>query len=111
MNARLGIAKKLLSDKGCIFISIDDNEQASLKLLCDEIFGEERFGALIPWRKRTAKLDVLFGISQDCESILCYANTEFVAAVKGKERKNYETEDFPGKPWRFHDLTTQRTIV
>ncbi|MCI8507967.1 MAG: site-specific DNA-methyltransferase [Lachnospiraceae bacterium] len=110
MSARLGIAKKLLSNKGCIFISIDDNEQASLKLLCDEIFGEERFVALIPWRKRTAKSDVPFGISQDCESVLCYANTKFVAAVKGKERKYYETEDFPGKPWRFHDLTTQRTI-
>lgn len=110
MSARLGIAKKLLSDKGCIFISIDDNEQASLKLLCDEIFGEERFVALIPWRKRTAKSDVPFGISQDCESILCYANTEFVAAVKGKERKYYETEDFPGKPWRFHDLTKQTTV-
>lgn len=40
MNKRLRIAKKLLSDKGVIFISIDDNEQANLKLLCDEIFGE-----------------------------------------------------------------------
>ena len=40
MNKRLKIAKKLLSDKGVIFISIDDNEQANLKLLCDEIFGE-----------------------------------------------------------------------
>ncbi len=110
MNARLRVAKKLLSNKGCIFISIDDNEHASLKLLCDEIFGEERFVALIPWRKRTAKSDVPYGISQDCESILCYANTEFVAAVKGKERKYYETGDFPGKPWRFHDLTKQTTV-
>lgn len=110
MNTRLRVAKKLLSNKGCIFISIDDNEQASLKLLCDEIFGEERFVALIPWRKRTAKSDVPYGISQDCESVLCYANTGFVAAVKGKERKYYETEDFPGKAWRFHDLTTQRSV-
>ena len=39
MNKRLKIAKKLLSDKGVIFISIDDNEQANLKLLCDEVFG------------------------------------------------------------------------
>jgi len=38
MNKRLKIAKKLLSDKGVIFISIDDNEQAQLKLLCDEVF-------------------------------------------------------------------------
>ena len=110
MAERLRIAEKLLSPKGCIFISIDDNEQAALKMLCDEIFGEERFVALIPWRKRTAKSDVPFGISQDCESILCYANNLFKAAIKGKERKYYETPDFPKHPWRFHDLTTQRTI-
>lgn len=110
MAERLSIAEKLLSDRGCIFISIDDNEQAALKMLCDEIFGEDKFVAHIPWRKRTAKSDVPFGISQDCESILCYANNGFQAAVKGKERKYYETDDFPGRPWRFHDLTTQRTI-
>lgn len=110
MAERLRIAEKLLSSKGCIFISIDDNEQAALKMLCDEVFGEERFVALIPWRKRTAKSDVPFGISQDCESILCYANNLFKAAIKGKERRYYETPDFPKHPWRFHDLTTQRTI-
>ena len=110
MAGRLRIAERLLSEKGCIFISIDDNEQANLKLLCDEILGEKSFVALIPWRKRTAKSDVPFGISQDCESILCYANPLFKAGIKGKERKYYETPDFPDRPWRFHDLTTQRTI-
>lgn len=110
MAERLSIAEKLLSDKGCIFISIDDNEQAALKMLCDEIFGEDKFVAYIPWRKRTAKSDVPFGISQDCESILCYANSAFMAAVKGKERKYFETEDFPGRAWRYHDLTKQTTI-
>ena len=43
MSKRLRIAKKLLSDRGVIFISIDDNEQANLKLLCDEIFGQNNF--------------------------------------------------------------------
>lgn len=43
MAKRLKIAKRLLSDKGVIFISIDDNEQAQLKLLCDEIFGAKNF--------------------------------------------------------------------
>ncbi len=41
MNKRLKIAKRLLSEKGVIFISIDDNEQANLKLLCDDIFGAQ----------------------------------------------------------------------
>ena len=54
MEKRLRLAKKLLSDKGVIFISIDDNEQANLKLLCDEVFSGMDFLATIPWRKRTA---------------------------------------------------------
>lgn len=108
MARRLKLAKKLLSYSGCIFISIDDEEACNLKLLCDDIFGVKSFAAQMPWRKRTAKSDVPFGISQDFESILCYANPGFRAAVKGKGRKYYETPDFPGRLWRFHDLTTQK---
>lgn len=50
MDKRLRIAKRLLSDRGVIFISIDDNEQANLKLLCDEIFGENNFITNIVWQ-------------------------------------------------------------
>ncbi len=50
MSKRLKIAKGLLSEKGVIFISIDDNEQAQLKMLCDEIFGEENFFTNILWQ-------------------------------------------------------------
>lgn len=111
MYPRLVLLQKLLSDDGAIFISIDDNEQANLKLICDEIFGANNFVANIPWRKRTAKSDVPYGISQDYELILCYTKSEnFLAAIEGKERKYFETEDFPNKPWRFHDLTKQTTI-
>ena len=52
MSKRLKIAKGLLSDKGVIFISIDDNEQAQLKMLCDEIFGEQNFTGSIIWFKK-----------------------------------------------------------
>ncbi len=48
MYPRLLLARDLLSKDGVIFISIDDNEQANLKLLCDEIFGEENFVAVLP---------------------------------------------------------------
>lgn len=112
MMPRLQYAKDLLADDGVIFISIDDNEQANLKLLCDLIYGEENFVALFPWRKRTAKSDVPFGVSQDYEWILAYARTEnFLAGIDGKGRKYYETEDFPGRPWRVHDMSTQRTAT
>ena len=54
MSRRLRIAKRLLSDKGVIFISIDDNEQAQLKLLCDEVFGNSNFMGNIIWQSRTS---------------------------------------------------------
>lgn len=112
MSPRLQLARQLLSKDGVIFISIDDNEQANLKLLCDYVFGEENFVAQIPWRKRTAKSDVPFGVSQDYEWVLVYARSdEFMSGIEGKGRKYYETPDFPGKPWRIHDMTTQRTAV
>ena len=52
MAKRLQIAKRLLSDRGVIFISIDDNEQANLKLLCDELFLSNNFQGHIHWRRR-----------------------------------------------------------
>ena len=110
MLPRLLLARDLLTKDGVIFISIDDTEQSNLKLLCDDIFGEECFSAIFPWRKRTAKSDVPFGISQDYEWILCYARSDrFLAGIDGKDRKYYETDDFPEKPWRVHDMTTQKT--
>lgn len=52
MNKRLRIAKRLLSDRGVIFISIDDNEQANLKLLCDEVFGSNCFIGSCSWLRK-----------------------------------------------------------
>lgn len=107
---RLKVARDLLAADGVIFISIDDNEKENLSKICDEIFGEDNFIASFPWRKRTAKTDVPFGISQDHEWIIAYARSvSFIGAVQGKERKYFETEDLPGRPWRVHDLTKQTT--
>lgn len=109
---RLRLARNLLADDGAIFISIDDNEQGNLKKICDEVFGDECFIAMFPWRKRTAKSDVPFGVSQDYEWVLGYAKTDsFRAAVEGKERKYYTTPDFPDRPWRVHDLTKQTSAA
>ena len=107
---RLMIAKDLLTDDGAIFISIDDNEIDNVLKICNEIFGEINYVAIFPWRKRTAKSDVPYGISQDFEGILCCAKTtNFKCSIDGKERKYFTTEDFPEKPWRIHDLTKQTT--
>ncbi len=107
---RLMVARSLLSEDGVIFISIDDNEVENLKKICDEVLGENNFVAMIPWRKRTAKSDVPFGVSQDYEWIILYAKSNrFCASVEGKERKYYTTSDFPNCPWRVHDLSKQTT--
>lgn len=109
---RLKIAKDLLTEDGAVFVSIDDNERDNVEKLCSEIFGADNYVATFPWRKRTAKSDVPFGVSQDYEWVVCYAkSTEFEARVTGTERKYFETPDFPERPWRIHDLTTQRTAA
>lgn len=112
MYPRLQLARDLLTEDGVIFMSIDDNEQANLKLLCDDIFGEENFIALFPWRKRTAKSDVPFGVSQDYEWIIAYSKSlEFRGSIEGKGRKYFSTPDYPGRPWRIHDMTKQTTAA
>ena len=110
MYSRLMLARNLLSDDGAIFLSIDDNERDNLEKICAETFGTENYVATFPWRKRTAKSDVPFGVSQDYEWVICFAKSSmFLASVGGKERTYYETDDFPGKAWRVHDLTKQTT--
>ena len=72
MYPRLKLARNLLSDDGVIFISIDDNEQANLKKLCDEIFGEDNFLDAIIWKKtENIKMDSRF-LSQNKDYVLCY---------------------------------------
>ena len=110
MYSRLMLARNLLSDDGAIFLSIDDNERDNLEKICSEAFGTENYVATFPWRKRTAKSDVPFGVSQDYEWVICFAKSSlFLASIGGKERTYYETDDFPGKAWRVHDLTKQTT--
>ncbi|WP_304346421.1 site-specific DNA-methyltransferase [Campylobacter showae] len=105
---RLMLARNLLSDDGVIFISIDDNEQANLKKICDEVFGEKNYCGTIPYRKRTMKTDVPFGISQDYEWVTVYAKSDSFFAGVPVERKYYSSIDYPNDRWRLSDLTTQK---
>ena len=72
MLPRLSFARDLLTDDGVIFISIDDNEQANLKRLCDEVFGEECFVANISWQKTYSPRNDSKGIPTETEYILAY---------------------------------------
>jgi len=73
MNERLKLARKLLSDKGVIFISIDDTEQAYLKVLCDEIFGEDNFVANVVWKRKRGRDNSARWFSKSHEYLLVYA--------------------------------------
>ena len=72
MYPRLKLARDLLTDDGGIFISIDDNEQANLKRLCDEIFGEENFVANYKWNKTSTPPSLSIKVRTKYEYILCY---------------------------------------
>ena len=73
MQERLNLARRLMSYKGIIFISVDENEFAQIKLMCDEIFNERNFIECIIWNKRVPKNDK--GIGNIHEYILTYAKS------------------------------------
>lgn len=98
MSRRLKIAKKLLSDRGVIFISIDDNEQAQLKLLCDEIFGADRFIINLIWQKKTGAADAN-GIAIITEYILVYC----LDPQNAKNIFSYNKNAFDIKRYRYTD--------
>ena len=98
MEKRLKLAYNLLSKEGVIFISIDDNEQANLKLLCDSIFGESNFIADMIWEnKYTVSNDKVNGITTQHEHILCYSKKEFIA--KPRELR----EDYVNSTYIYDD--------
>ena len=76
MSKRLSIAKKLLSDSGVIFISIDDNEQAQLKLLCDEVFLPQNFVGTYLWKRTSTPPALSYKIRRKLEFVLCYQNKD-----------------------------------
>lgn len=97
MYPRLLLARDLLTDDGVIFISIDDNEQANLKLLCDDVFGEENFVVSIVWEKRYTRSNNAKKFTTLTESVLCYArNAEFITTIK--EIRNEKADSIYSNP-------------
>ena len=86
MYPRLKLARNLLTDDGVIFISIDDNEQANLKKLCDEIFGEENFVAQIVWERAYAPVNLKKHFSESHDYIVCYSKNINLSINNGLKR-------------------------
>lgn len=111
MYPRLLLARDLLTQDGVIFISIDDNEQANLKLLCDEIFGEENFVANIIWEKAFAPINLKKHFSESHDYLLCYSNNKNITINHGIPRSEenlnrYQNPDNdPRGPWQSDNLS------
>ena len=108
MLPRLILARDLLSKDGVIFISIDDNEQSNLKLLCDDIFGEENLICSLIWKKRQmVDSRTKNGASKDHDYLLCYGRKED-CRILGKEsdKSKYSNPDNDSRgPWMSADMT------
>lgn len=108
MNKRLQIAKSLLSSGGVIFISIDDNEQAPLRLLCDEIFGCNNYEATITYVRKTSGKQDSANFAKSTEYILVYSkNSEWIASALPANEKvtnRYNKVDTQGRKYRETDL-------
>ena len=112
MNRRLRIAKKLLSEKGVIFISIDDNEQAQLKMLCDELFGARNCLATVVQKSRDSiSGDLLFSPNHNYLLVyakkqeLIFANKDnFRIPVEVNEKLFKNPDNDPRGPWKLNPV-------
>lgn len=113
MYPRLKVAWTLLSEDGCIFISIDDNEVSRLRAICDEIFGEENFVATVIWQKVYAPKNSARHFSVDHDYILAYARhadiwrPTLLPRSKEADARYRNVDNDPRGPWKASDLTAR----
>ena len=109
MYPRLRLARNLLKDSGVIFISIDDNEQANLKVMCDEIFGEGNFLANIIWEKVHTRKNSAKYFSTSHEHIIAIAkhkeNWDRVLLPREGESAYKNPDNHPKGPWKLDPIT------
>ncbi|MFN5348005.1 MAG: site-specific DNA-methyltransferase [Polaromonas sp.] len=111
--SRLKLARNLLRDDGAIFISIDDNEQANLKRMCDEIFGEENFISTIVWEKRYSPQNAVKWFSESHDFLVVFAKNKlnwFPNLLERSDEMNarYKNPDNdPRGVWKPVDSTAQ----
>ena len=113
MKERLELARKLLSDKGVIFISIDDNEQAYLKVLCDEIFGENCFINQFVWKKNSSVKTEKTKFTVNTEYVLLYGKSSSYLInsvfkdLSASSQKLYNKDDNDGRG-RYQTVSLQK---
>ena len=103
MYPRLKLARNLLSDDGVIFISIDDNEQANLKKLCDEVFGEDNFLANLKWNRTVKAPSLTDSVRTKFEYVLAY--------TRGRRIKLFGKESYNTQAPLLNQPNRQNTII
>lgn len=120
MYPRLKLARELLSDDGAIFISIDDNESANLRKICDEVFGKDCFAANIIWQNNTSPRNDAKGIPYTHDNVLAYSRCPSWEPNRlprtSEMDARYESPDNDPVPWTsspYHapGAKTHRTMV
>ncbi len=112
MLPRLFLARNLLKEEGLIFISIDDNEVNDLRLLLNEVFGEENFVASLMWRRRKTQANLSKFISPVHDYILCFAkNIEKLKFNKLEYSKAFIDKTFSNPDNDFRGLYQTRPLA
>ena len=114
MVPRLRILRNLLSEDGSIWISIDDEEYAYLKVLCDEIFGRTNYKTTISWQRKYSVSNNFKGIATICEYIVVYAKSSLFLSnllprTDESTARYQNPDDDPRGPWKAVDYLNQAT--
>ena len=104
MYPRLKLLQKLLSDDGAIFISIDDNEQANLKLICDEIFGAGNYCGIWHWYRSATPPALSKKIKKNLEYVLCYEKRKTSESYRGVKKESKSNDPLTKKQNNISEL-------
>lgn len=113
MKQRMSIAHNLLSKNGAVFISLDDNEVATLRMLCDEIFGYQNFVANVIWEKKFSPQNDAKWLSDSHDHILVYAKDKeewhprLLTRTEEMDSRYSNPDNDPRGPWASSDFTVK----
>lgn len=111
MYPRLRLLHKLLADDGAIFISIDDNELANLKQLCDEIFGANNFIDFFSWVKTETPANLSYKTKKSVEYIVCYQKSKNDIKFRGLEKESKSSNGLMNQTNAIKELIFPANIV
>ena len=114
MRDRLELLRRLLSEDGSIWISIDEHEAHYLKVLCDEVFGRANFRSSITWQRKYSVSNNALGIASICDHILVYSRTEqfrnrLLPRTEESIARYLNPDNDPRGPWKAVDYLNQAT--